>query len=77
MQTEHEFNMYLIDIISTADKLYCNYLGIVRKEYPKWQGWKVIQSYKLQNIDIKDIKDHHLDTLVKNFYYLKFIQSKD
>jgi len=70
------FEEYLQEIIDTSDKLYYNYLGINRKEFPKWEGWKIINSYKEEGIDIKEISDPRLDTLVRNYYYLKYIKEK-
>lgn len=70
------FDKYYKEIILNTDKLYFNYIGINRKEYPKWEGWKIIAKYKEKGVDIKDIKDEHLDILVKNFYYLKYLSNK-
>lgn len=68
-----DFEQYYLEIKLKFDKLNYNYIGINRKEYPKWAGWKIINNYKEQNIDVKDIVDEQLETLVKNFYYLKFL----
>jgi len=73
MQT---FEKYFEEVLEKTDKLYYNYLGINRKEFPKWEGWKIINRYKEDGIDIKAINDDRLDTLVKNFYHLKYIQIK-
>jgi hypothetical protein len=70
------FEEYLKEIIENSDKLYYNFLGINRKEYPKWEGWKIINIYKEEGVDIKEIKDPQLDTLVRNYYYLKYIKDK-
>jgi len=69
------FEDYLKENINNRDKLYYNFLGINRKEYPKWAGWKIIAKYKTDNINISDINDPELDILVRNFYYLKFIKN--
>ena len=70
------FNEYFVESLSKTDKLYYNYLGINRKEFPKWEGWKIINAYKENGVDIKEIKDGRLDTLVRNFYHLKYIAEK-
>ena len=70
------FETYFTEVHYNNDKLYYNYLGIIRKEYPKWAGWKIISNYKGEGVDIKDINDECLDTLVKNFYYLKYIEER-
>lgn len=71
------FETYYQKILNNNDKLHYNYLGIIRKEFPKWEGWKIINRYKSENIDIKNIKDEKLDVMVKNFYYLKYIQDQE
>ena len=71
-----EFENYFIAAISKFDRLNYNYLGISRKEFPKWQGWQIINAYKEQNVEIRDIEDRMLEVLVRNFYYLKYIQEK-
>jgi len=68
------FEQFFERSIQNTEKLNYNYLGIIRKEYPKWLGWKIIGFYKEQGFDIKDIQDERLDILVRNFYYLKWIK---
>jgi hypothetical protein len=68
-------NEYIKEQIQNTDKLYYNYCGINRKEYPKWNGWKIINKYKEKNINIKDIEDEILDLLVENFYRLKYMEN--
>jgi hypothetical protein len=70
------FEQYFIEVTEKTDKLYYNYIGINRKEFPKWEGWKIINKYKEDGIDIKDIQDERLDILVKNFYYLKYLSTQ-
>jgi hypothetical protein len=50
-------------------------LGISRKEYPKWEGWKLLNNYKEQEVNIDDIDDKTLDILVQNFYYMKYLET--
>lgn len=54
-------------------KQYKEYMGIVRKEFPKWQGWEIIDFYKTKNIKVQDIEDKNLNVLVDNFYFFKYI----
>ena len=54
-------------------KQYREYMGIIRKEFPKWQGWELIDSYKSKNIKVQDIDDKVLDVLVDSFYLFKYI----
>jgi hypothetical protein len=70
------FEEYYNAIVIKTDKLYYNYVGINRKEFPKWEGWKIISRYKENGVDIKDIRDERLDVLVRNFYYLKYLAEK-
>ena len=71
------FETYFEEITANADKLYYNYIGINRKEFPKWEGWKIINKYKEDGIDIKEIQDERLDILVRNFYFLKFLETQE
>ena len=70
------FKTYLAEKLEKTDKLYYNFRGISRKEFPKWAGWKIINKYKEDGVDIKQIEDARLDVLVENFYYLEFIKEK-
>ena len=70
------FEEYYNAIVIKTDRLYYNYIGINRKEFPKWEGWKIITKYKEDGIDIKEINDAKLDVLVRNFYYLKYLSEK-
>jgi hypothetical protein len=70
------FAIYFKEAIRNTEKLNYNYLGISRKDYPKWQGWRLIATYKEKGLDISEIKCKKLDILVQNFYYLKYIKEK-
>lgn len=74
---KNDFFAFFQEQTKSSEKLYCNYLGITRKEYPKWSGWKIIVEYKERGFDIKDINDPVLEKLVKNFYYLKWIEENN
>ena len=68
------FCEYLKEQTKDTCKLYYNFYGISRKEFPKWPGWKIINQYKKDNVNIKEIEDNILNMLVRNFYYLQFMQ---
>lgn len=70
------FEEYFNAVVIKTDRLYYNYIGINRKEFPKWEGWKIISKYKEDGIDIKEIHDERLDVLVRNFYYLRYLSEK-
>ena len=70
------FEEYYKEIKLSFDKLYNNYMGINKKEFPKWQGWKIISSYKESGADIKSIQDPVLEMHVRNFYYLKYLKER-
>ena len=68
------FEEYFKEYQESPDKLYRCYLGIIKKDYPKWLGWRVINNWKEQGIHIRDIEDEYLDILVRNFYYLRWMK---
>ncbi len=68
------FEKYYLEKTLKADKLNYNYIGINRKEFPKWEGWKIINQYKKDGVDIKEISDERLNILVRNFYYLQYLK---
>jgi hypothetical protein len=72
-----KFELYHKTLVETSDKLYYNYLGINRKEFPKWEGWKIISKYKEEGVDIKEIDDERLKVLVRNFHYLKYLHDQN
>jgi len=69
-----EFEEWYLDKISEFKKYNYNFLGISRKEYPKWAGWKIVKWYIANDYDVNDINDVMLEAQVRNFYYLKYIQ---
>lgn len=62
------------DMLIRDDKLYYNYMGICKRTYPKWAGWKLIKEYKDNGVHVADIHDERLDLLVENFYYRMYIE---
>lgn len=52
------------------------YCGIVKREFPKWEGWKVIKEEKSNGVSMGNIKNEKLEILVSNFYYIKYIELK-
>ena len=50
------------------------YKGIVKQDFPKWEGWRLIKLEKSQGTHISEITNEKLHTLVKNFYYVKYIE---
>ena len=67
------FEEYFEEEIHEYERLNHNYLGITRKDHPKWQGWKIINQYKEIGICANEINDKALDIHVKNFYYVKYL----
>lgn len=70
------FELYFSESIKNGERLNYNYLGISRKDYPKWAGWKLIAEYKDAGLEVSQIKCKRLDILVQNFYYLKYIKKQ-
>lgn len=68
------FEKYYKKILDKDERSYYNYLGINRKEYPKWEGWKLLSQYKNQNVLAKDIDDEQIIILVKSFHYVKYMR---
>ncbi len=71
------FNEYFKKMTNKQGKFYYSYLGIKRKEYPKWAGWQYIDKLKSQSISIEEVQDPYLDNLVRNFYFVKYLQFSD
>lgn len=63
------FDDFLKEKTQNQGKFYHSYLGIKRKEFPKWLGWKYIDKNKI-------IEDPYLDDLVRNFYFIQYLQSR-
>lgn len=74
MEKIKSFEESLEELYFRKDKLYYNYLGIAKQEYPKWEGWKIISKYKEEGIHITEIQDEQLDILVENFYHTIYLQ---
>ena len=68
------FEQFLHHSVHDTVKQYGNYMGISKTEYPRWLGWKIIDSYKTLGVHVSEIHDNDLQLLVYNFYYLKWIQ---
>lgn len=56
------------------EKTNTNYLGISKKESPKWGGWSIINKYRQSGILARDIEDSNLLILVENYYYLLYLE---
>lgn len=59
---------------ANSEKTYTNYLGISKKESPKWEGWGIISRYKAEGQSASEIEDDTLDCLVENYYYVLYLQ---
>jgi hypothetical protein len=70
------FKEYFESVVISTDKLSYNYMGISRKEYPKWEGWKIINQYKENDVELKTVIDPVLDIMVENFYYIRYLQEE-
>lgn len=68
------FEEFFLKKIENATKKNNCYMGILKKEYPKWQGWKIIELHKAQGTLITDINDEYLDVLIKNYYRIVYIK---
>ena len=70
------FNTYFQELIRGKDRLYHNYLGISKKEFPKWQGWKIIIDAKKLGTDVRTLQCRILDMHVRNFYHTQFLSQQ-
>lgn len=70
------FEIYYKDVQKNTTKMYYSFVGINKKDFPKWEGWKIILKYKDAGVLPDDIQDELLDILVENFYRLKYLQEK-
>ena len=60
------------------DKGGFTYRGIARNYHPKWEGWKIIDSYIKKHGQLKRnerIPDANLDELIYKFYSQNFYSS--
>ncbi len=51
------------------------YMGVARNLHPKWEGWRIVDDYKVGRSPLKrntQIFDDQLTSLVKEFYKEKF-----
>ena len=50
------------------------YNSILRTEYPKWNGWKILDFYSSINIDIDSRELSLIEILEENFYLVKNLE---
>lgn len=50
------------------------YNEIIRAEYPKWNGWKILDFYNNINIKIDDKEQFIIKLLEENFYLIKKLE---
>lgn len=53
-------------------KFYCNFQGIRRRDFPRWQGWTYIDSLK-GTIPVCEIDDDFIRILVENMFLVRFL----
>jgi len=72
--TKNEDLQEYLSSLSCQIKQHSNYLGICKRDFPKWEGWAIISRYKTHGVKVQDVEDQTLDYLVMNHYYLEFIK---
>lgn len=50
------------------------YNSIIRTEYPKWNGWKILDFYNSLNLEIKSTEQDIIQILEENFYLVKELE---
>lgn len=61
---------------SELKRLYSTFQGIQKKEYPRWNGWDIIQEYRELGIHPSEIRDLRLECSIQNLYFLIEIQER-
>lgn len=72
--TYNYFEDFFLNQTLNTSKRYTVYLGISRKDHPKWAGWDIIKQYQVNGVEMSVVQDDKLDLLVKNFYMVKFLE---
>ena len=52
------------------------YNAIIRSQYPKWNGWKILDFYNSINISLGENEISLLTILEDNFYLTRQLESK-
>lgn len=65
------FTEYLEEQIAGKSRRYSSYCGITKKDFPKWSGWEI-----LKDLESPDDKNEVLEVLVRNFYYVQYLEFK-
>lgn len=64
-----DFEGFLQHNIAGKSKRYSSYCGIIKKDYPRWRGWSIINK-----LNDPEEACPNLDLLVVNFYYVKYLE---
>jgi len=70
-----KFESFFNDKMKDSAKMNYNYLNINKQQFPKWNGWKIIDAEKKKGLKIDEIDSYILDTLVINHYMLLYIKT--
>lgn len=66
------YNQFFNEHFDKEQKFYCNFQGIKRKDYPRWQGWSYIDKLKGE-VNVSDINDEYIQYLVENMYIVMYL----
>ena len=69
------FEEFFNEKTKSNNKQFFNYLGITKKDHPKWEGWKIIDSVRDQGLELETYNNPDLQTLVINFYYIEYLKT--
>lgn len=69
------FADFLEKWLEKDQKFYCNFRGIKRRDYPRWQGWSYIDSLK-GTTHVSEIDDEFINILVENMFLVRFLTLK-
>lgn len=51
------------------------YNSIIRTEYPKWNGWKILDFYNSINMTLSKKESDLITILEENFYLIKQLET--
>ncbi len=51
------------------------YNFIIRAEYPKWNGWKILDFYNSINLSLGKNEEMLINLLEENFYLIKKLET--
>lgn len=70
MQNKQNLTEFLSQNFKNEVVMIRNYKGIIKADFPKWNGWEIIKSRRKQGLCIET---RDLDILAQNFFIVQFL----